>query len=81
MITSMGNLVAQLCPTLWDPMNCSTPDSSVHGVFQARIFEWVAITFPGDLPNTGIESRSPALQADSLPFEPPSSPDFLNRCR
>ena len=38
-ITSMGNLVAQLCPTLWDPMNCSTPDSSVHGIFQVRILE------------------------------------------
>ena len=72
----MGNLVAQLCPTLWDPMN-----SSVHGVFQARILEWVAITFPGDHPNTGIESRSPALQADSLPFDPPRSPNLLNRCQ
>ena len=33
----------QLCPTLWDSMDCSPPDSSVHGILQARILEWVAI--------------------------------------
>ena len=38
-------LCAQLCPALWDPMNCSPPDSSVHGVFQARVLEWVAISY------------------------------------
>ena len=37
--------VAQLCPTLWDPLDCSLPGSSVHGIFQARILEWVAISF------------------------------------
>ena len=37
--------IAQLCPTLCDPMNCSLPGSSVHGIFQARILEWVAIPF------------------------------------
>ena len=37
--------VAQLCPTLCDPMDCNLPGSSVHGVFQARILEWVAISF------------------------------------
>ena len=36
---------AQLCPTLCDPTDCSLPDSSVHGIFQARILEWVAISF------------------------------------
>ena len=35
--------VAQLCPTLGDPMNCGLPGSSVHGLFQARVLEWVAI--------------------------------------
>ena len=35
--------VAQLCPTLRDPMDCSLPGSSVHGIFQARVLEWVAI--------------------------------------
>ena len=35
----------QLCPTLSDPMDCSPPDSSVHGIFQARVLEWGAIAF------------------------------------
>ena len=38
-------LVAQSCPTLCDPMDCSLPGSSVHGILQARILEWVAISF------------------------------------
>ena len=37
--------VAQSCPTLSDPMDCSLPDSSVHGIFQARVLEWGAIAF------------------------------------
>ena len=39
--------VAQLCPTLSDPMDSSLPDSSVHGIFQARVLEWGAIAFSG----------------------------------
>ena len=35
----------QLCPTLCDPMDCSPPGSSVHGIFQARVLEWGAIAF------------------------------------
>ena len=37
--------VTQLCPTLCDPMDCSPPGSSVHGIFQARVLEWGAIAF------------------------------------
>ena len=37
--------VSQLCPTLSDPMDCSLPGSSVHGIFQARVLEWGAIAF------------------------------------
>ena len=37
--------VAQWCPTLSDPMDCSLPGSSVHGIFQARVLEWGAIAF------------------------------------
>ena len=127
--------VAQSCPTLCNPMDCSLPGSSLHGIFQARILEWGAISFsrgssqhrnrtrvsrtvllllllshfshvrlcatpqtpahqappslgfskqehwsgvpfpsPGDLPNPGIEPRSPTLQADALPSEPPGKP-------
>ena len=101
----------QSCPTLWDPMDCSLPGSSVRGILQARILELVAIPFsrrssqsrdqtqfsstagrffiiwatrkaqkywsgqpipsPRDLPDLGIEPRSPALQVDSLPAELP----------
>ena len=41
----MKVLVAQLCPTLCDPMDCSPPGSSIHGIFQARVLEWGAIAF------------------------------------
>ena len=37
--------VAQLCPILSDPMDCSLPGSSIHGIFQARVLEWGAIAF------------------------------------
>ena len=40
-----GGEVAQSCPTLCDPVDCSPPGSSVHGILQARILEWVAISF------------------------------------
>ena len=46
----------------------------VHGILQAKILEWAAFLSPGDLPNSGTEPRSPALQADSLPAEPQEKP-------
>ena len=52
-------------------MDYSPPGFSVHGILQTRILEWVAIPFPGDLPDPGIELGSPALQADSLPSKSP----------
>ena len=42
--------VAQLCPTLHDPMDCSLPGSSTHGIFQARVLEWGAIAFSTVMP-------------------------------
>ena len=57
--------VIQSCLTLCDLM-----DYTVHGILQARTLEWVAVPFSGDLPNPGIEHRSPTLQADSLPAKP-----------
>ena len=66
--------VAQLCLTLCDPMDCSLPGSSVHGIFQARVLEWGAISFSRGLHNPGSEPRSPALQADALQSEPPGKP-------
>ena len=61
-------LAALLFLTLCDPMDCSLPGSSVHGI--PRTLEWVAIPFKGDLPYPGIEPGSPTLQADSLPSGP-----------
>ena len=68
---SLAPSVAQLCPTLCYPMGCSPPGSSVRGVLQEEILEWGAIPFSGDVPDPGIEPRSRALQAESLPSEPP----------
>ena len=58
-------LVVQLCPTLCDPMDCSPPGSSVHGVFSRQEY-WSGwpCSPPGDLPNPRIEPRSPALPED-----------------
>ena len=42
---------AQSCPTLSNPIDCSLPGSSVHGIFQARILEWGAIAFSATFPN------------------------------
>ena len=52
-------------------MDCSLPGSSVRLILWARTLEWVAIPFSRDLPNPWIEPGSPALQAYSLPSEPP----------
>jgi len=48
-----------------------TPCTVVLGILQARILEWAAFLFSGDLPNPGIKPRSPTLQEDSFPAEPP----------
>ena len=50
--------VAQSCPTLSDPMNCSLPGSSVHGIFQARVLRWGAIAFSVQLQWCGCKPRS-----------------------
>ena len=63
-------LFAQSRLTLWDPMDYSPPGSCVQGILQARILEWVAISYSRGS-SAGMEPGSPALQADSLPSEPP----------
>ena len=50
--------VTQSCLTLSDPMNCSLPGSSVHGIFQARVLEWGAIAFSGSAGDVGSISES-----------------------
>ena len=49
--------VAQSCPTLSDPMDCSPPGSSIHGIFQARVLEWGAIAFSGFTIDDVIKAR------------------------
>ena len=47
-IVTINNIVSEVtqsCLTLCDPMDCSLPDSSIHGIFQARVLEWVASAF------------------------------------
>ena len=61
--------VAPSCPTLCDPM-----DSTVPGLLQARILEWVAFPLSRGSSYPGIETMTPALQADSLPAEPQGKP-------
>ena len=68
---SLDALVAQLCLTLHEPMDCSPPGSFVHGILQRQEY-WSGQPFPspGDLPNPEIKPRSSILQADSLPNDP-----------
>ena len=71
-------LVTQSCPTLCDPMDCSPQRSSVHGILQARILEWVAIP----LSKGSFQPRDQIQvflhwQADSLPSEPPGRTQIL----
>ena len=68
------------CPTLCDPMDYSLPGSSVRGILQGRILEWVTMpssrgsSQPRDWEEPREEPGSPALQADSLSAEPPGKP-------
>ena len=58
-------------------MDCSLPGSSVHGILQARILEWVACPPPGGFPNPGVETsllHFLSCQAGSLPLAPPGKP-------
>ena len=63
--------VIQSCLTLCDPVNCSLPGFSVQGILQARLLEWVAISFSRGSSPPRDQPRYPALQADALPSEPP----------
>ena len=64
--------VTKPCPTLCDPPDCSPPGSSVRGILQARIQQWVAMSSSGGggegLPNPRMEPVSPAMQRHSLPL-------------
>ena len=68
-IWSRWGEVTQSCLTLCNPVDCSLPGSSLHGILQARVLEWVAISFSRGSSQPGNQTGVSALQADSLPIE------------
>ena len=62
---------AQSCPTLCDPVNCSPPGSSVHGILPARILGGLPFPPPGDLPEPGVEPTPPPLAGGFFTTETP----------
>ena len=77
MSTKSESEVARLCPILCNPMDCSLPGSTTHGIFQARILEWLPFPSPGDLPDPGIKPTSPAFVGGFFTTEPPGKPQVL----
>ena len=73
----MKLLVAQSCLTLCDYLDCSLPGSSVHGILQARILEWVAIPFSRGSSQPRDQTEVSHIAADSLLSEPPRKPPGL----
>ena len=69
--------VDKSCPSLCDPMDCSPPGSSVHGICQARILEWVAISFSGGSSQSRMEPASLALIGRFFTPEPPGKPQSM----
>ena len=67
----VGGLVAKSCLTLCDLMDCSPPGSSVHGIFQARILEWCAISFSRGSSQPRDRTGVSGTEADSLPIKLP----------
>ena len=69
----------QSCPTLCDPMDSSSPGSSAHGILQARILEWVTISFSRGSSQPRDWTRVSTLYADTLTSEPPGKPKNTGR--
>ena len=65
----------QSCPTLCDPLDCSLPGSSVHGIFQARILEWLAISFSRGSSWPKDRSHVPCIAGRFFTAEPPGKPN------
>ena len=74
---SLSLLVAQLCPTLGDPMDCSHQAPLSMGFSRQEYGSGLPFPSPGNLPYPGIEPRPPTLQADSLPSELPGKTPYL----
>ena len=72
-------MCAQSCPTLCNPKDYSLPDPLSMEFSRQEYWSGLPFPIPGDLPDPGIKPTSPALQADSLPTEPPGKPRDLPR--
>ena len=70
-------LVTQLCPTLCNPMDCSPPGSSANGISQARILEWVAVSFSRGYSGPRDTTQFSWIEADSSLTEPPGKPPYI----
>ena len=70
----MQVLVVQSCPILCDPMYYSPPGSSAHGISQARVLKWVAISSSRDLPDLGLEPGLLRFRQSLCCLEPPGKP-------
>ena len=70
--------VSRSCPTLCNSKDCRSPGSSIHGILQARVLEWVAMPSSKESSQPGTEPGSPASQADSLPSQSPEEAHYLN---
>ena len=72
-------LVTQSCPTLCNPKNCSPPGSSVHGILQARILEWAAISFSRGYSPPSDQTWVSCIAGRFFTTEPPGDPDICYR--
>ena len=70
----------QLCPTLWVPMDCSSPGSSIHGILQARILGWIAISFYRGSSWSRDKTCVLCLSDGFFTSEPPGKPMKHQRC-
>ena len=73
------NEVAQLCPTLCNPMDCSPPASSIHGIFQARVLEWGAIAFSRGSSRLRDRTLVSHFAGRGFTSEPPGKPQTSGR--
>ena len=72
--------VTQSCPTLCDPMDCSPPGSSVHGISQAGYWSGLPFPLPGELPDPMVKPSSPALAGTFFTTESPGKPNYHMYC-
>ena len=70
--------VAQSCLTLCDPMDCSLSGSSVHGIFQARVLEWIAISSSRGSSRPKNRTRVSRIAGRRFASEPPGKPKYIN---